>query len=165
MQLSHDDEYNFSITKFEKMLKTNNVFFFDSVEFENIIQHYLEIGKVALAKKAIKIGLEQHPSSSTILTLFKVELFIFEDKLDLAEKHLRQTYTLLDPNNEEIFIQKATIYSKRDQHEKAIEVLNILHLSFSNERADIYSLLGIEYLYLENFEAAKESYKKCLIRR
>lgn len=160
MQLSHDDEHNFSITKFEKMLKTNNVFFFDSVEFENIIQHYLEIGKVALAKKAIKIGLEQHPSS-IILTLFKIELYIFEDKLDLAEKFLDKLY-LIAPNNEEIFIQKATIYSKRDQHEKAIEILNTA-LAFATERADIYSLLGIEYLYLEDFEAAKESYKKCLV--
>jgi tetratricopeptide (TPR) repeat protein len=160
MQLSHNDEYNFSITKFEKMLKTNNVFFFDSVEFENIIQHYLEISKIALAKKAIKIGLEQHPSS-IILSLFKIELLIFEDKLDLAETLLDKLY-LIDPNNEEIFIQKATVFSKKDRHEKAIEVLNIA-LSLSNEKADIYSLLGIEYLYLENFEAAKESYKKCLI--
>jgi len=160
MQLSHDDEHNFSITKFEKMLKTNNVFFFDSVEFENIIQHYLEIGKVALAKKAIKIGLEQHPSS-TILTLFKIELYIFEDKLDLAERSLDKLYQIA-PYNEEIHIQKATIYSKRDQHEKAIEILNTA-LALANERADIYSLLGIEYLYLEDFEAAKESYKRCLI--
>ena len=160
MQLSHNDEYNFSITKFEKMLKTNNVFFFDSVEFENIIQHYLEISKIALAKKAIKIGLEQHPSS-IILSLFKIELLIFEDKLDLAETLLDKLY-LIDPNNEEIFIQKATVFSKKDRHEKAIEVLNIA-LNLSNEKADIYSLLGIEYLYLENFEAAKESYKKCLI--
>jgi tetratricopeptide (TPR) repeat protein len=160
MQLSHNDEYNFSITKFEKMLKTNSVFFFDSVEFENIIQHYLEISKIALAKKAIKIGLEQHPSS-IILSLFKIELLIFEDKLDQAEQYLEKLH-LIDPNNEEVFIQKATIYSKRDQHQKAIEVLKLV-LSFSNEKADIYSLLGIEYLYLENFEAAKEAYKKCLI--
>ena len=46
------------------MLKTNNVLFFDSDEFENIIHHYLEIGKIALAKKAIKLGLEQHPTST-----------------------------------------------------------------------------------------------------
>jgi hypothetical protein len=54
MQLSQNDEHNFSITKFEKMLKTNNVIFFDSIEFENIIQHYLEISKIALAKKSYK---------------------------------------------------------------------------------------------------------------
>jgi tetratricopeptide (TPR) repeat protein len=160
MPLSHNDEYNFSITKFEKMLKTNNIFFFDSVEFENIIQHYLEISKIALAKKAIKIGLEQHPSS-IILLLFKIELLIFEDKLELAEKELNKLY-LIDPNNEEIFIQKATIFSKRDEHQKAIEVLKVA-LSISNEKADIYSLLGIEYLYLEDFEAAKTAYKNCLL--
>jgi tetratricopeptide (TPR) repeat protein len=160
MQLSQNDEHNFSITKFEKMLKTNNVIFFDSIEFENIIQHYLEISKIALAKKAIKIGLEQHPSS-IILGLFKVELYIFENKLDLAEKHLDKLY-LIDPNNEEIYIQKATIFSKRDNHQKAIEILNQV-LPFSSEKADIYSLLGIEYLYLEDFESAKESYKNCLI--
>ena len=147
MQLSHDDEYNFSITKFEKMLKTNNVFFFDSVEFENIIQHYLEIGKVALAKKAIKIGLEQHPSS-TILTLFKIELYIFEDKLDVAEKHLDKLF-LIDPNNEEIFIQKATIYSKRDEHEKAIESLKTA-LKYTDDFADLYSMIGMEYLFMDN---------------
>ena len=67
----HDDNNNFSLTKFESMLKTNNVLFFDSSEFENIIQHYLEIGKIALAKKAIKMGLEQHPTSVN-LKLFQV---------------------------------------------------------------------------------------------
>ncbi len=160
MQLSQNDEYNFSINKFEKMLKTNSVVFFDSVEFENIIQHYLEVSKIALAKKAIKIGLEQHPTS-VILKLFKIELLIFENKLDLADKYLDKLY-LIDPNNEEIYIQKATVYSKRDNHKKAIEILNKV-LKFSSEKADIYSLLGIEYLYLEDFEAAKNSYKKCLI--
>ena len=59
------------------MLKTNNVFFFDSNEFEDIIDYYLDNGKIALAKKATKLGLEQHPTS-TNLKLFQVEMFIFE---------------------------------------------------------------------------------------
>ena len=46
---SSEENQSFSLTKFESMLKTNNVFFFDSNEFENIIHHYLEIGKIALA--------------------------------------------------------------------------------------------------------------------
>ena len=36
MNYSHDDE-NFSLTRFESMLKTNDILFFDSSEFENII--------------------------------------------------------------------------------------------------------------------------------
>ena len=69
-----------SILKFESMLKTNDVYFFDAVEFETIIEHYLNIAKHALAKKAVQLGLEQHPTSIQ-LKLMKVEIFIFENKL------------------------------------------------------------------------------------
>jgi hypothetical protein len=59
MQLSEEeDDYNLSLSKFESMLKTNKVFFFDSEEFEDIVLHYLEIGKPSLAQKALKLGLE-----------------------------------------------------------------------------------------------------------
>jgi hypothetical protein len=49
MKYSHDDE-NLSLTRFESMLKTNDILFFDSNEFENIIHHYLENGKIALSE-------------------------------------------------------------------------------------------------------------------
>ena len=43
MQLSNEEEdYNLSLSKFESMLKTNKVLFFDSEEFEEIILHYLD---------------------------------------------------------------------------------------------------------------------------
>mgnify|MGYP002634314319 CR=1 FL=1 len=72
-----------SLTKFESMLKTNNIFFFDLVEFEEIIIHYLDVGKLSLAKKAVKLGLEQHPQSVD-LKLLQVEIYIFENELDKA---------------------------------------------------------------------------------
>jgi hypothetical protein len=63
MQLSNEEEdYNLSLSKFESMLKTNKVLFFDSEEFEEIILHYLDMGKASLAKKALKLALEQHQS-------------------------------------------------------------------------------------------------------
>ena len=81
MLLSHNEENNFSLTRFESMLKTNDVLFFDSDEFENIIHYYLENGKITLAKKAVRLGLSQHPSSVN-LKLLRVEILVFEDKLD-----------------------------------------------------------------------------------
>mgnify|MGYP000891989188 FL=1 len=56
MHLSDEDEddYNLSLSKFESMLKTNKILFFDSEEFEEIILHYLDMGKASLAKKALK---------------------------------------------------------------------------------------------------------------
>ena len=45
------------------MLKTNKVLFFDGIEFENIILHYIDLGKFNLAKKALAIGMDQHPKN------------------------------------------------------------------------------------------------------
>lgn len=159
MLLSHNEENNFSLTRFESMLKTNDVLFFDSEEFEDIIHHYLENGKIALAKKAVKLGLAQHPTS-TNLKLFRVEILVFEDKLDLADGLLNELQDL-ESSNEEIFIQKANIFSKRDEHQKAIKMLE-LALEITMDQADVYSLLGMEYLFLEDFENAKLSFMKCL---
>lgn len=154
-----DDDNNLSLTKFESMLKTNNVLFFDSNEFENIIHHYLDNGKIALAKKAIKLGLQQHPDS-TNLKLFKVEVYVFENKLDKADELLNALYEI-EPSNEEIYIQKANILSKKDEHLKAIHILQKA-LEFAEDSADILSLLGMEYLFLDKFEEAKTFFMKCL---
>ena len=56
MELNHSEENQYvSVKKFESMMKTNSIYFFDSNEFENIIHHYLEIGKVSLAKKLLNL--------------------------------------------------------------------------------------------------------------
>jgi tetratricopeptide (TPR) repeat protein len=159
MEFSHNDNNNLPLSKFESMLKTNSVLFFDSEEFENIIHHYLNQGKIALAKKAIKLGLDQHPTSIN-LRLFKVEVYVFEDKLDDANELLNILYTL-DPMNEELFIQKANILSKQDNHQQAIEVLKKA-LELTDDVVDIYSLIGMEYLFLDSFEDAKSNFMRCI---
>ena len=160
MYLSQDeDDYSLSLSKFESMLKTNKVLFFDSEEFEDIILHYLDIGKPALAKKALKLALEQHPKS-TGLKLVQVEMLVYDDKLDIAEKMLNELFAI-EPTNEEIFIQKANICSKRDNHEKAVEYLQIA-LKYTDDFADVYNLIGMEYLFLDDLELAKENFIKCL---
>ena len=160
MQLSNEEEdYNLSLSKFESMLKTNKVLFFDSEEFEEIILHYLDMGKATLAKKALKLALEQHPKS-TGLKLVQVEMLVYDDKLDAAEKLLNELYAI-EPHNEEIYIQKASIYSKRDNHTKAVEYLTTA-LDFTDDYADVYNLIGMEYLFMDNLELAKENFIKCL---
>lgn len=148
-----------SLVKFESMLKTNNIYFFDLVEFEEIIIHYLDAGKHSLAKKAVKLGLEQHPESVD-LKLLKVELFIFDNDLDNASLLLRKI-ELLEPNNDEVFIQKATINSKSGKHTEAIINLNKALLR-TEDKVDVWSLMGMEYLYLDDFENARLSFAKCI---
>ncbi|MBO3116177.1 tetratricopeptide repeat protein [Winogradskyella sp. DF17] len=161
MQYSHEDE-NLSLTRFESMLKTNDILFFDSNEFENIIHHYLENGKIALAKRAIKLGQEQHPSSIN-LSLFQVEILVIENKFVEADEILEKLHQL-EPNNEEVFIQKANVLSKQDLHQKAIHtLLHAIDLSSTPEdNSDLYALVGMEFLFLDDFQNAIIYFKKCI---
>lgn len=152
-------ENNLSLSKFESMLKTNNVYFFDSIEFEEIIHHYLDSGKNSLAKKAINLGLKQHPNS-ILLKLLQAELLIFESNFDAASILLKELQAI-EPTNEEIYVQQASIFSKGDNHEAAIKSLKIA-LNYTDDEADILSMIGMEYLYLDNFEEARLSFAKCL---
>lgn len=150
---------NFPLGKFESMLKTNKVYFFDSEDFQEIIHYYLDTGRLALAKKAIKIGLEQHPAS-VALKLLHTEVLIFENKFEIAEKML-DSLSSIESSNEEIFIQKANIYSKKNHHHKAVTLLKQA-LILTEDPAEIYSLIGMEYLFLEDHVSAKDYFIKCI---
>ncbi len=77
-----------------------------------------------------------------------------------AEGILNEIYDL-EASNEEIYIQKANILSKKDLHQEAIHMLEKA-LEITYDEADVYSLMGMEYLFLEDFENAKQNFMKCL---
>lgn len=159
MQQFSNDNNNLPLSKFELMLKTNSVYFFDANEFEEIILFYIDGGKFSLAKKALKLGLTQHPSSIG-LRLIKIEIFILDEKLDEAELALNELQKI-EPSNEEVHIQRATILSKRGNHKEAIVSLQTA-LLFADEDSEILSMIGMEYLYLDDFDTARLNFVRSL---
>ena len=142
-----------ALHKFESMLKTNQVFFFDATEFEEIIHHYIDNGKHALAKKALLMGLEQHPTSITI-KLLEAELFVFENELAKASVLLKEI-NQIEPTNDEVYIQMAAIKSKQNLHDEAI--VQLIHaLRYTDDEEDVRSLLGVEYMYTESYSKADD---------
>ncbi|CEN45541.1 TPR repeat protein [Capnocytophaga canis] len=154
------EEENYSVSKFESMLKKNHISFFDVDEFEEIVEYYLELGKMTKAKHALQIGRNQHPSASS-LKLFEIEVMIFEDNLQQAS-HLLAELEAVEPYNSEVYVQKANLYSKLNDHEKAIELLKFA-LPLTDDLVDIYALIAMEYLFIENYEKAKKYFRKCLM--
>ena len=141
------------------MLKTNTVFYFDSSDFINISHHFIDQANFLLAKKAIKMGLEQHPNNIDLM-LLKSELLIFNSKYEDAYKILNFVEEI-DPENREVYLQKATIYSKNNLSEEAIEILKSA-LSFIDDKLEIWNMIALEFLLLEDFESAIPFFKKCL---
>ncbi|MDT8346943.1 MAG: tetratricopeptide repeat protein, partial [Flavobacteriaceae bacterium] len=160
MAFEHSDNYGIAITKFEEMLHSNEVRFFDAEEFESIIGHYLELGRIQLAKKALSMALEQHPKSVELL-LMKVEILVFDNQLDQADEILSNLHSI-EPRNEEIYIQKANVFSKKGMHEKSILSLKYA-LELTSDPVDVLSLMGMEYMMNDRHVEAIKCFKDCLL--
>jgi len=157
---SNSEELQSSITKFEQMLKTNRVSFFDAQEFEDLIVHYLSFGDISLAKKALQLGLNQHPSNIELM-LLQSELLIMDEKFKAAVE-LLDYVEKISPLNEEVLLQRSAIASKKGDHKKSIELLH-LALEITDEPIEIWNLLGMEHLLAENFREALYFFKNCLL--
>jgi len=148
-----------SLSKFEEMLKTNHIYFFDTTEFEEIIHYYLDQGNASMAKKAVYLALEQHPDAIDI-KLVQAEIMVFEDKLEDAEELLSNLVAIF-PTHDEVYIQIANLHSKKDQHLEAIKYLKIAE-QHTEDIADVSSLLGMEYLYLDDYKNAIDCFSVCI---
>ena len=156
-QFSEDN--NPSITKFEQMLKTNQVLFFDALEFESIIHHYIDFSEFKLARKALKMAMAQHPKNVELM-LLESELLLFDGSFDEAESLLLEIEQL-SPYHEEVFLQRASIFSKKKNHTLAIELLEKA-LDLTDDEVEVWNLIGMEYLFLEDYFKAKKFFLKCV---
>lgn len=159
MDFPSEDFSDFSVSRFESMLKTNEIQFFDAVEFEEIGQYYIDAANLRMAKKAIEVGLNQHPDS-TELTLLLIEYHILTNAYDEA-RILVDNLLSIEPFNAAAFQHLAVIQSKCNTHQEAIETLK-KGLAYSDVKYEFHALLAMEYLYIDAYFMAKEYFIKCL---
>lgn len=69
--------------------------------------------------------------------------------------------TPLNHTMKKSIFKKPNIFSKRSEHQKAIDVLKIA-LAYTKHDADVLAMIGMEYLYLDNFDDARMNFAKCL---
>jgi tetratricopeptide (TPR) repeat protein len=141
------------------MLKTKELKFFDLCEFEEIVNHYIDISDFTKTKKAIDLGLNQHPNSCELLIL-KAEHYILTNHYESAALII-DDLMVVHPKNEIIYQHKAAILSKKNLHEDAIEILK-KGMRFCHNYSEFNSLIALEYLYIEEYFMAKEYFIKCL---
>jgi len=148
-----------SVNKFESMLKTNSILFFDSNEFEEITMYYIDMGNISLAKKANDLSLNQYPDSVS-LNLITTEILLLENDLKKAEQIVNQLYEI-EPLNPEIIFQKSKVFSKKKQHHKSIECLKQIKTN-SDLFYESLVMIGKEYLFIDDFYRAKKAFVNCL---
>jgi tetratricopeptide (TPR) repeat protein len=105
---SYEEEVKLAVQKFERMRKNNESYFFDVIEFESIIDYYIESNNSAKAFEAATLASKQHPHSVSI-QLRKAKVLLDKGRAVEALRLLRKLESI-EPGNHELFIAKGTAY-------------------------------------------------------
>jgi len=141
------------VKRFEKMLKSNEQYFFDVEEFEEIIDYYLDNQVLSKAKKALDIALAQHPGSSLFL-LKQARFFMLSGNAQKALEVLERMQQL-DPVNYEVFLTRGAVLLKMKKIREA-EAEFRLAMKFSDEKEDVSANIAFEF---ENAGLYKDALK------
>ena len=153
--MNDDEMRNDIIRQFEEMLKTNENYFFDVDEYLDIIDEYISLANYNMADKAIEIGLSQYPDNLDIL-LYKAELFSLQDRLSKAESIIKKLKQI-DAERIEIPMLEAEIYSRKHMHYEAVRALQDALKLPDSDKGEIYEMITVEYMYIENYSLALEA--------
>jgi tetratricopeptide (TPR) repeat protein len=103
---SYEEEVKHAVQKFERMRKNNENYFFDVIEFETIIDYYIESNNSSKAFEAATLASEQHPNSVSI-QLRKARVLIDKGRAVEALRLLKKLESI-EPGNHELYIAKGT---------------------------------------------------------
>ncbi|MFK8039641.1 MAG: tetratricopeptide repeat protein [Crocinitomicaceae bacterium] len=147
--LEDDEQFNVELKKFEKMMDEGNSFYFEPDSLEDIIDHYIVKNKIKKATFAVDFALNLYPGL-IFFELRKAQLFSTSGKLKESLLIL-QNLEKLEPDNAEVYITIASIFSQLRDHpkaikyfEKAIEIERI-NGDFDQESHEILLDLALEY--------------------
>ena len=103
---SYEEDVKHAVQKFERMRKNNENYFFDVIEFETIIDYYIESNNALKAFEAATLATEQHPNSVSI-QLRKARVLLDKGRAVEALGILKKLENI-EPGNHEIYIAKGT---------------------------------------------------------
>ncbi len=103
---SYEEEIKKAVQKFERMRKNNESYFFDVIEFESIIDYYIESNNSLKAFEAATLASQQHPNSVSI-QLRKARVLLDKGRAVEALRILKKLENI-EPGNHEIYVAKGT---------------------------------------------------------
>ncbi|MCH2199242.1 MAG: tetratricopeptide repeat protein [Flavobacteriales bacterium] len=151
-----EDERKLLVARYEKMIADDESYFFDIDQFESIIEYYLERNRIKQAQHVLKYAAQLFPDS-TVLLLREAQLLASTGKLSRAVPRLKNLLRF-EPNNEEVLMTLASVYSQLREHRQAIEYLQTALKTADKELKDeIWIELALEYENLERWDKAIET--------
>jgi tetratricopeptide (TPR) repeat protein len=148
------------LERFESVSGEGGYSFFDSGELEDIIYYYFSESELVKARKAIDYAIEQFPAE-TSFQVFKAQYFLNNGEPEKALARLNSLDSI-DPQNPDISLTRATVYSTMHKHAEAIREYQKAITKVDEDLDEIHTSIAFEYQNLRNFKKAAEHLKKAI---
>jgi len=149
--------------KFEAMLNGNESFYFDTEEYEILIDYYQETFNDEKAQLAIDHACITHPGNSRVKIRIARQLATkgnFEKAINLLDEIERTEAAEMDID---IIMTRGFVLSLMMEHQKAaIEFEKALAIAEADELEEIYTAIALEYENISAYEKAMDYLLKAL---
>ena len=106
-----------AISRFEDMMKSNTICYFDVCEFEIIIDYYLDQHNIKHAEEAVYTAMGQHPGSSEIK--FRLAQLYIQSGKPAKGLQLLRGIENLESSNSDFYLLKGTAFNLLGKKEEA----------------------------------------------
>ncbi len=157
MQESHDHYFEEeslyqAISRFEDMIKSKTVCYFDVCEFEVIIDYYLDQHNYHHAEEAVSAGLKQHPSANEIK--FRLaQLYVQSGKPSKGVRMLRDIEKL-EASNSDFHLLMGTALNLLGKREEATQAFDLAIRYAAEGKDEIIFNIAYSYINTRRYKLA-----------
>lgn len=157
----NEDEMNDAVERYEEMLKAHDSRYFDSEEFEYIIDHYTQHNELKRSRQAVEMAMGQHPESNTLKIKYARQLLLENDAKRAFE--VMQQVVRDDDEDPDYFLTLGSCLAALGKSKEALEnYFSALPYFDEDEKFELYNAIAYEYQQLKKYDLALEFYNKAL---
>ena len=160
--LEEEKDRKAAIERYEDMLKTHDSVYFDSEEFEFIIDHYTQHNDLRHSRQAVEMAMKQHPESN-MLKIKLARQYLLENDAQRAFEIMQHVERVDDDQDPDYFLTLGSCLAMLGKSEEALEnYFSALPYFDEDEKFELYNAIAYEYQHMQQFDLALEFYGKAL---
>lgn len=135
LYFSDDDDLREIVKRYEAMVKSNRVAYFDVCDYEKMIDHYILQDRSEDAINVLRIARKQHPNSSE-LTIKKAEVELISGNYKDALKDL-SSVEAVEKNNPDFYLIKGKTFMATGKVAEALDMFDMVLQNSTDQKMDM----------------------------